>query len=299
MANRRINKSLLAASMAALACVPATALANGAMAASGATTDTRLQAWHESSSNWLMGGALTGAPETTPLFGAPDPLARRNENRVRYLSPSFEGLRVMGSYTTDFADTRSLRGEEPEINAYSLAAAYEFGPLFLTAGYERLSAVTLRTGEDDADAGSSRINPSAWKLGGAYQMDDLILAAAYERLEVPSSISSSRNTWHLGARYGLGQAYLMGSFSHSGDNDLRDMSFDSWALGGGWDFSKRTGLYAFYAQMDGDDRSLSGLFGQGGSQGRGMNSGLADNDNPASGRSQKATGFQVGIWHHF
>ncbi|MCG5494432.1 porin [Ectothiorhodospira variabilis] len=201
-----------------------------------------------------------------------DSFYNRLDNTIVYMSPDFDGFRIMGSYTTDLNRDRPDNASANDRNAFSLAASFEQGPMYVTVAYEQLNETV---GDDDA---------KAWKVGGTYQIQDLTLAAMYENIDLDFD---DRDLFHIGAKYQLGQAYLMGSYTHAGDLD-EDDGAKMYALGAGYDFTRRTGMYAVYARVNNDDFGTYGLNGSG--KGKGVAPAAFD---------ENVSGFQVGVTHNF
>ncbi|MBK1674297.1 hypothetical protein CKO35_13490 [Ectothiorhodospira shaposhnikovii] len=199
----------------------------------------------------------------------------RLDNTVLYMSPDFGGMQFMASYTTDTGSDRPSAAAN-DANAFSLAASFTQGPMYVTVAYEQLNDAVSFMGEvDDA---------KAWKIGGTYQIQDLTLAAMYENIEVADE---DRDVFHLGARYSFGQAYVMASYTNAGEI-IEDDGAQMFALGGGYNLSRRTGIYAVYAQVNNDDFGTYGLNGSG--KGKGV---------APLGYDQDVKGFQVGVTHNF
>ena len=213
---------------------------------------------------------------------APNALFGRENNVILYMSPNFDGFQAMVSYTTDStADTPTIvdQGDtvqNPEANdrdRYSIAGSFTSGPIFVTAAYEKHNNVSAAT------------EAQAWKIGGSYQIDDLTLGALYENIEVGND---DRNAWNLSARYNMGQVYLAATYAQAGDFDGADTGAKMYGLGAGYNFSRRTGVYASYAQVDNDRAGTYGLTAAGKGKGVAASDGGAD-----------VSGFQVGVWHNF
>ena len=219
-----------------------------------------------------------------PGINAADAFYDRRDNTIVYMSPNFEGFQGMVSYTTD-ADSDYVGNDEAGDNSIvSLAGTYTNGPLFVALAYQKIDFVDDDDVKDDA---------SAWKIGGTYTIDDLTLAAAFEQLD----LVEKRNAYHIGARYNMGQTYLMASYTQANAwIDGVDDGAKMFAVGAGYNFSRRTGVYAVYAQIENgenafldEDINVSyGLVGTG--SGKGFR--------PADGEDT-AKGFQIGVWHNF
>ncbi|SEK95954.1 porin [Ectothiorhodospira marina] len=202
----------------------------------------------------------------------------RQDNSIVYMSPKFDGLQVMAHYTTDRENDRPSE-DANDRDSMSLAGTFEQGPMFVTVAFEQ---------RNDMDG---EAEPTAWKVGGTYGIQDLTLAAMYENIDSDTEMYGDRDLFHLGAKYQLGQAYLMGSYTAANDSDEDDTGANMWALGAGYDFTKRTGMYATYAQVSNDDNAG---YGFGGGKGKPVSPAIA-----TDGTTEDVSGFQVGVTHNF
>ena len=215
----------------------------------------------------------------------------RANNAILYISPNFEGIQVMAQYSFDQRATgdRPATGANDQ-DAYSLSATYTNGPIFVAAAYERWNEWNNAAAADSAPAvNPEKASPRAWKIGGAYTIDDLTIAALYEKVDT-KDIAGSRDMFHIGARYNIGQTYLMASYSKVDDmGNSTDTGADMIAIGGGYNFSRRTGMYATYAVVDNDNNTRGyGFAGTG--KGKPVAAGKDGAD---------VSGFQIGVWHNF
>lgn len=198
----------------------------------------------------------------------------RTENTVRYDSPSFAGARFVGTYTfdnneDDKGDGRNVKSAEDEDdNPYSLGVHYKGYGVYAFFDY-----ITTNGGGDD----------DAWQLGAKYKMGDLAVWGIYERDGGLITLNQGKvadasnptnqgaddglNIWSLGASYTLGTnlvSFDYGQASNSGANvnntqgtsivgkTPRD-NYAVWRIGAQHMFSKRTKVYAGYANTDADD----------------------------------------------
>ena len=229
----------------------------------------------------LMGTAGTSSNATSAFYS-------RADNTIMYTTPNFEGFRAMASYTTDRRNDRADLATAGDEDGYSLAATYTNGPIYVAAAYERWNQWTSAplSGAGEVAHGDAENDAKAFKIAGTYTIDDLTLAAQYERVDTGAATNSKRNGYHLGARYNLGQAYLMGSFTSVGDYGTDDGA-TMYALGAGYNLSRRTGVYANYAVVDNDTGASYGFTGTGKGEGIGGTAG------------QDTKGFSIGMWHNF
>ncbi|MCG5523916.1 porin [Ectothiorhodospira haloalkaliphila] len=226
---------------------------------------------HHMASRW----AAVGAGTDSTFYQRPD-------NTIVYMSPDLDGLRFMASYTTD-RDNDTPSAVANDQNSFSLAATFTQGPMFVTVAYEQ---------QNDVDYAFSGVNEvedaKAWKVGGTYQIQDLTLAAMYENLDTGTNLWGDRDVFHIGAKYQLGQAYVMGSYTNAGELDVDDTDAQMFALGAGYDFTRRTSMYAVYARTNNEDAGMYGLAGSG--KGKGVEPGAI---------GENVAGFQLGVTHNF
>jgi predicted porin len=140
----------------------------------------------------------------------------RPNNAIHYVSPSFSGLTVSGA----------LYGDDSELNGtgWDIAAVYKNGGIHASAAYA----------SDEADSSS------AIRLGLGYKMDAFTVGVVYEDQDT----SSDNTLWMINGSYTMGNNTIKAMY---GDNDNGG---DGWALGVDHKFSKRTKVYALYADSD-------------------------------------------------
>ncbi len=210
----------------------------------------------------------------------------RTANTIAYMSPTFNGFGVMAAYVVGSENANNTRTDKG--NAWSLAGTYAQGPLYLTAAYQRVSLGTV-----SSSGGATIITASApdsdkiyaWKVGGGYKFGDLGLALIYEKIDLDDT---DRDGWHGNVTYGMGPITLKAAYSHAGDfGGLPDSGAKMWAVGADYALSKRTKVYAVYADLDNDRRVGYGL-----SQGTNA---LTSNETAG----QNPNGFALGVQHRF
>ena len=154
----------------------------------------------------------------------------RLSHAVWYESPAMGGFRVNALFapgqnrSSDNINAASgeptcTGGNQPPCNdgsfdnAYSIAAIYEAGPLYVTGAFERHQNVN-RTGDEAAGGGPAPLgavgiaNESAWKLGAQYTFAATTLNAIVERMTRaapdPSFNERQRNGFWLAATQKIG-----------------------------------------------------------------------------------------------
>ena len=197
-------------------------------------------------------------------------------NTVRYDSPSFSGATVGLTYTLgsdDHGDTllKQFAGQYGN-DGYAVNLMVDNGPLLLIANYEL-----------KADSNRSFV----WNAGGTYRIGDLKLFLGYEQSTFKSlgdfyAVRGNQKEWLTGLQYRIGPNLLIASYNRGKlDNSPHDGHANKYALGYGYDLSKRTQLYANVVYVDSSNEYVGSVY----------NSNGAANDS--------MTGVQFGITHKF
>ena len=191
------------------------------------------------------------------------------ENRaqaVAYVTPTVNGFHA--------AIARVASAQTFDNDVWSLAAVYANGPLFVGFGYETHDIAGVLPDDD------------AWKIGATYSFGDSRIGGLYEDID-------------LGGAGGDVENYIL-NFSHKfgantfkiqyGESDRGAVDADYWGVGIDHAFSKRTKVYAIYADAEAGLRLNSGDNGHGsGNNGAGLGGAYAGD----------VDGFSFGIVHKF
>ncbi len=199
----------------------------------------------------------------------------RFRNGIRYDTPSFSGLSGSVHYSTQ---TNTDVANNNDRDAYSLGVNYENGPIFVGAAYQR-NNLTVGTGDE-----------TAWRIGGGLTMGDLKLTALYHAASDQAGVNGAdRDVWGLGAGYKLGNGLIKGQWYRAEEVDnTNDTGADLFAVGYDYNLSKRTMVYAYYAQTDNDSAAKFSM------------SGGAHGDNlGAFANGSDPSGFSLGMIHKF
>lgn len=154
----------------------------------------------------------------------------RPDNVLMYTSPNFSGLNFAALYSTGSADATASEPKDTDFT--SLSATYKNGPLYLGLGYE------------NGDGLSTTID-KAWRLGAGYTMGAIKLVAQYDKNDAISGNPDS-DAWLVGAAYTMGNIVLKANYM---ERDIDNTSNDpqQWTIGADYNLSKRTSVYAQYA----------------------------------------------------
>ena len=200
----------------------------------------------------------------------------RASNVVAYISPNFSGFNVIAAYVTDFPGNTTTAPDADDKDVYNLNATYSNGPLYLGAAYGD------GNGHEAAGLGSH------WRLAAGYTFGNFKVVGQYDSLEDDSTTVGTQNgdydAWMLGASYTMGAMVFKGNYMAGEYDGVNGAEPEQWTVGMDYNLSKRTSVYALYA--DGDSIVLGG--GAGSSDQIG--SGAANGD---------VNAFSVGVTHSF
>ena len=212
----------------------------------------------------------------------------RARNVVAYFTPQFSGFQAVGAYITGANSGAAEATDDAE--AYSVAGFYSNGPLFLTVAYEELN--------DGAFGGGGAEEQSAWRVGGKYAFGDFTVTGLYQNGKDEGGVNGlDHDVWWLGGQYNFGNNSIMATYGESDYDNVTGVSNDYeaelWTIGLNHNFSKRTMLYARYADIDNDSGATYTLNSNGFDNGDGATS--LSGVEPGG----DASGFSVGMRHKF
>ncbi len=170
----------------------------------------------------------------------------RANNVVAYISPSFSGLSFAAAYTTDLSDAAgALAASEADgQDAYNLNATYTNGPLFLGLGY------------GDGDAHELLGFGAHWRAAAGFTFGNFKVVGQYDRLKDEDSVAAAAanqlgdfDSWMLGAAYTMGNVVLKANYMEGEEDNCNVAGCDTqqWTIGADYNLSKRTTVYALYA----------------------------------------------------
>lgn len=185
----------------------------------------------------------------------------RGTNMVRYDSPSLGGLSLTATY--QFDDSKA-DGEDDD--PYSLGITYKGGGLYAAASYIDTQ------GADDAGAYQilARYDIADFSIHGIYEFDDGLISAQRSNGftdnnggRAGSAQDTGGDIWSVGATYSIGNNLVAFDYGYGADSDGKDgvggtaddiEEYDVWRIGAYHSFSKRTRVYAGYANTDYEDK---------------------------------------------
>ncbi len=231
----------------------------------------------------------------------------RSGDAIAYISPNMSGFKVAAAVITGSQSADATKRDEWAA-AYSFGAFYDNGGLSVRAYYEdrddlqnpanRVTATisnplvintALSTTTNIANNVNTSINngvngSDTWGIGARYKMDNMYVSAGYEVEETDFVTAADREdeSWYIEGGFSMGNTMLKAIY---GDVE-RDVTGaagtddDTWAIGVDHSLSKRTKVWAQYADSD-----------------TGNNNNGQSTINGAAAGSDSA--FQIGLQHKF
>lgn len=216
------------------------------------------------------------------IIGQTDALGNTYDNRaagtVAYISPTFSGFHAAVAYVG--AKNAETAGQD-NAEAWSLMGMYDNGPIFASLAYEAFSGA--------AGAGSTTTTGTdAMKLGLGYTFGATKLGLVYETISDDAVASNvERDAWYVSLSHAMGPITLKAAYGKADDAKSApvDEGATFMALGVDYNMSKRTTVYAVYADLGNDTNANFDL---------GYSGGTA-----ASAAGNDISGFSIGIKHSF
>lgn len=180
-----------------------------------------------------------GAVGKTNIMNAPSAGFRNNLNTYRtgnalaYMTPNMNGFSAALAFVIDEAGGADT---EDTVDAVNLALKYDNGPLSVGFGYHGAEA--------NSAANASATDLDQWGLSGKYNFGNFAVIGSYEDRDFGAA---DADAWTLAAEAYFGNNTLRAMY---GETEVAGFDTDSWAIGVQHNFSKRTRVYAEYADMD-------------------------------------------------
>ncbi len=205
----------------------------------------------------------------------------RAPQTIAYVSPNMSGLTVAAALVSTSLD-EGAGAEETE--AASIAAMYSNGGLFASLAWEGYNDGALALGCALGSGVCGTAGSESWKAGLGYKADQFRVGAVYESID--AGAGNDQDNWLINGAYYFGNTALEAQYGES-DSSVVNGDYDMWTIGLDHKMSKRTSVYALYANMD-NDTAGTGSLNCGGDVG---------SAHCAAGGDQ--SGFSVGIVHSF
>jgi predicted porin len=205
--------------------------------------------------------------------------ALRVDNAIAYVSPKWSGFRGGVGYSTRI-DGAETAPSSSNTQAFIAGANFEYGPFWIGMTYDAV---------DFADATPQRSDQKHLQVGATFDIGPVRLHGGYANqsnisavgvgggagafIPIPSQLPSyDNNSFMAGVTWKLGAFTLLGSYQWSGADGQPyttvpggptfnfDPDYSIWAVGGTYNLSRRTNLYASYAQRDANGSLTSNAF---------------------------------------
>lgn len=171
-------------------------------------------------------------------------------NAIQVLTPVWGGFSAGAVYS--FA-SGSNDQEDPNNSArgksWSGQMSYRAGPLVAVGVYQDINV------NGNSPPAASKREQTAWLLGAAYDLKIVRLFAQYQSITTDITVGGDEDTsWQLGFSAPFGKHRILGSYVRT-DTDAQVGTAPSetrttWAIGYGYDFSRRTDGYINYLSDD-------------------------------------------------
>lgn len=213
----------------------------------------------------------TGLPFNGAIFGelagVQTGFDNRLPNSVAYDSPSFGGFQVQAIYGAN--ENRSNSGVSPSRSDHTFGLGLNFGagPLYVGYAYERRQdpAITFPILGATGGAGDSKLE--GHRIAGKFQFaGTTTVGLLYDRSKAENVAGRDlrRDAWGIQFEHLMGPNQIVAQFSqglkHKGDvctgNTCSDTKARMWSVAWNYNFSKRTMLKTYYADIR-NDRSVA------------------------------------------
>jgi predicted porin len=223
-------------------------------------------------SNLSAFGTASPNTNTTAVLASPR-LTRRLANSVNYKSATYAGFKVLAAYAAgENTDTNAPGSSTRDYK--SIGAEYTQGNLYVGTAYAETKRLNSRADKE-------------YGIGAAYtftQYGGFDVKANYLAADARGQ-NNKFTQWNIGAGYPFGPNKVLVNFQKNRLNSAAKGHV--WAVAYTYSLSKRTNVYASYADADNSNASDFGLTSAGGSL----------NSAPQLGGDPSA--FTIGIRHAF
>ena len=177
----------------------------------------------------------------------------RAKDTVAFLSSSWSGISIGLSRSTTGSETNN--SSAGNANLTSASVAYDVKPVYVSAAYE-IHKNGYTTWDSDA------FQNTGTKVGAGVTFGSTKIGAVYEKIKDDSPNSDrTRDAIYVAASHTIGKETLKVAYATAddGDNPATETGATMIAVGIDHAFSKRTTVYALYAQTKNDTNATYGL----------------------------------------
>lgn len=222
----------------------------------------------------------------------------RNTDSITYTSPNMSGFTLGVQYGV--ANEEAVVASATQKGSmWSIAGAYEAGPLYASLAYEDHTA--------NAAAGATKAKESAYRLGAGYKMDQIEGSFTYEKSRdnfgavcagaAADTDCYGHNTWTLGGKFNIsGSDAVKVAYTRAGERNggniaanKNNSGANQFSVGYDHAMSKRTTVFALYTKLNNNTAASFGLGAAAYSTGA-VAASVADADPSA---------FSIGMKHSF
>ncbi len=220
--------------------------------------------------------------------------ASRADNAIAYVTPNIEGLYAVVAYTSQLVG-QEAPGNNGDARLWVIQPNYVNGPLSATLNYEHLQAHNTDVKINIYVAGAS-YDFGVAKIMGYYEhvkTDGTDCESALLPGDGAASALCDQNSWVIGGVVPITeQINVKASYVDYTDKSSAANSCRKWGIGGEYNLSKRTGLFADYAQITQRDHGACTIFFNGYQSS--VDDGTGNNTGGVGTR-----GYDLGIVHRF
>ena len=196
--------------------------------------------------------------------------ALRVDNAIAYQSPKWSGFQGGIGYTTR-VDGAEVAPSDANVSAFISALNFEYGPFFAAVTY------------DVANGTGSNPDQKHLQIGGTFDLGPVRFHAAYADqsnislipnaqvgsgsfITIPAGFYYDNSAYMAGITWKFGAFALMGSWqwSNADSKPINGVNFEPdynvFGIGGTYNLSRRTNLYAGYASRNADGTLLDNTF---------------------------------------
>lgn len=213
---------------------------------------------------------ISGTAVGTPGGSAP----KRASNAVQYILPATLGG-FYGQAMYAFGETSSAAVNDKQGNAYSLRGGYQAGAINLALGYAE-----VRGGAATVSGG---VDYESTTVGASYNFG---IVKPMVQFVSEKGAGQKREVYELGATAPIGAGELRAAISTFRNKNVDNADSNKFAVGYGYNLSKRTQVYATVARVNNDGLAARGL----------AQSGLTS---PTIAAGRNVTGYEIGVRHSF
>lgn len=252
-----------------------------------APTDATTASTFRGAQTGLAAGANTAAA-TFAGTNLADPNAVRMSNAIGYTSPGFSGFSLAAMYSFGNENTNLARDSG---TGFSVRVTYAQGPLAVTFANQVVKggitgAATPVVIADDDQKWTTNF------LGASYDFGVVKLSAGYktDKLSGDAAFGDRLKGAIVGLTAPVGPVLLRASYIERrlGDNKIGTQG----AIGASYDLSKRTAVYANYAELDNEAGYGNSVYGS-------ISSANAITGAPTSAPGARSRGLELGVRHIF